>query len=225
MAGPDAREFCPSCGTPRTGSFRFCRSCGFDYDTLPEQSYLIPDPPLVAPPPPSGVAPPSPIAAPAQTGWSADAPAPKSRSPWLMVGVFVAILAILALIPFAGGLLRGLGDGSQGISPAGLPPAGAIWFGTTFDPSTMQISGQKTAVGTQEPFSIVAHLTRSIDASELIMRISLNGQLLSNGKVNASGTGDVWGFSPGPLFQAGTWRYELTDIGGNVLASGQVEAS
>jgi hypothetical protein len=26
-------EYCPSCRTERTGSFRFCRSCGFDFDT------------------------------------------------------------------------------------------------------------------------------------------------------------------------------------------------
>ena len=25
-------DWCPNCGTARTGSFRFCRSCGFDYD-------------------------------------------------------------------------------------------------------------------------------------------------------------------------------------------------
>lgn len=25
-------SFCPKCGTQRTGSFRFCRSCGYDFD-------------------------------------------------------------------------------------------------------------------------------------------------------------------------------------------------
>ena len=29
-----ADAFCPRCGTPRTGSFRFCRNCGLDLDTL-----------------------------------------------------------------------------------------------------------------------------------------------------------------------------------------------
>lgn len=28
-----ASEFCPSCGQQRTGSFRFCRGCGFDFDS------------------------------------------------------------------------------------------------------------------------------------------------------------------------------------------------
>ena len=26
---------CPKCGTPRVGAFRYCRSCGFDFDVLP----------------------------------------------------------------------------------------------------------------------------------------------------------------------------------------------
>lgn len=30
-----AREFCPQCGNARTASFRFCRTCGFDYDSAP----------------------------------------------------------------------------------------------------------------------------------------------------------------------------------------------
>jgi hypothetical protein len=29
-------EFCPNCGNARTGAFRFCRSCGFDFDGRPE---------------------------------------------------------------------------------------------------------------------------------------------------------------------------------------------
>jgi hypothetical protein len=27
--------FCPKCGTRRVGAFRFCRSCGFDFDIVP----------------------------------------------------------------------------------------------------------------------------------------------------------------------------------------------
>ena len=26
-------QFCPNCGAQRTGAFRFCRSCKFDFDT------------------------------------------------------------------------------------------------------------------------------------------------------------------------------------------------
>ncbi len=52
-----ATALCPNCGTARTGSFRFCRSCGldFDADTLgastatPGVLGSLPDPTPVAP--------------------------------------------------------------------------------------------------------------------------------------------------------------------------------
>ena len=64
-----------------------------------------------------------------------------------------------------------------------------------------------------------------MDASALAIRTSWNGQLVSTVAVTAKGSGDVWGFSPGPLFMAGEWKYDLTDIGGNVLASGTITAT
>lgn len=45
-----ATEFCPRCGYARTGSFRFCRSCGLDFDLLPGQPGGQPEPkPRAAP--------------------------------------------------------------------------------------------------------------------------------------------------------------------------------
>jgi len=38
--------FCPTCGTRRVGAFRFCRSCGFDFDTVP--AIHAPVPPMVS---------------------------------------------------------------------------------------------------------------------------------------------------------------------------------
>lgn len=34
-----ASDLCPTCGTPRVGSFRFCRSCGLDFDATIQSSY------------------------------------------------------------------------------------------------------------------------------------------------------------------------------------------
>jgi hypothetical protein len=55
-------EFCPRCGESRTGGFRFCRKCGFDYEAPPEvqppdsRPAVAPRPPVPSapsPPPPS----------------------------------------------------------------------------------------------------------------------------------------------------------------------------
>lgn len=56
-------RFCPGCGTPRLGAFRWCRSCQLDFDTMtdpaarPNQTSVLP----VAAPPPSS----KPVAVPA----------------------------------------------------------------------------------------------------------------------------------------------------------------
>jgi hypothetical protein len=42
--------FCPKCGTRRVGAFRFCRSCGFDFDTVP--AIHAPVQPMVSQPAP-----------------------------------------------------------------------------------------------------------------------------------------------------------------------------
>src|SRR5438094_8136284 len=50
-----ASEFCPSCGTPRTGSFRFCRKCQFDFDSTEQLASSTPAQPVapsVSPPAP-----------------------------------------------------------------------------------------------------------------------------------------------------------------------------
>ena len=64
-----------------------------------------------------------------------------------------------------------------------------------------------------------------MDASELYWRVSLEGRVVTNPSVNASGRGDVWGFKMDPISVPGSWTFELTDIGGNVLASGELRVS
>ena len=44
-----ASAFCPQCGTARTGPFRFCRSCGLDFEGLPAAAEHSLAPPRAAP--------------------------------------------------------------------------------------------------------------------------------------------------------------------------------
>lgn len=51
-----AAEFCPRCGRARTGAFRFCRDCGFDFDTATATARMpvpsaTPDSPMSPAPP------------------------------------------------------------------------------------------------------------------------------------------------------------------------------
>ena len=115
-------------------------------------------------------------------------------------------------------------DGDRSAN-ADIPPEGSVWFGSTFDPETFEIRERVQSVSTTETFALVASLPRVMDADEINVRLLLDGQTISNESINATGSGDIWGLTAGPLFSAGVWRFEFTDIGGNVLASGDIRAT
>jgi hypothetical protein len=135
----------------------------------------------------------------------------------VFLGLVVVVIYVITRF-FAGG-------GSPSITDsADVPPAGSIWFGSTFDTDTLELSGRTSSVSASQSFAMVGHTRRSLEADELVIRIYWNGNLVNSSKPDASGSGDLWGFSPGPLTQTGNWKFEITDVGGNVLASGTVLA-
>jgi hypothetical protein len=119
-------------------------------------------------------------------------------------------------------LLAGCGPSAN---PDDVPPEGEIWFGSTFDTETFELSGRTKEVSTTEVFALVGTLPRSVNASELVIRSVWEGQQVASEPANASGSGEVWGFTYGPLVSPGEWTIEFTDIGGNVLASGTLTAT
>jgi hypothetical protein len=208
-----AREFCPQCGTGRVGALRFCRSCAFDYDSLPPAESRAASPAETHDQPTAGVAP------------SAAVPEASSRNvSRLLIGLALGVAIVIGGFYILNNRIPSIGP-SSGVSGANLPPAGAIWFGSSFDPSTFEIRGRTTSISSQTAFSAVARLTREMAGSDLSIRISYNGAVISSSAVTWQGSGDVWGFSPGALMAAGEWRYELVDVGGNVLASGTITAT
>jgi hypothetical protein len=207
-----AGSFCPQCGNQRTGSLRFCSQCGFDFWQVATRS--------AAPSQERPTVRPEPTSAPAAPAELRARPAVGTLGKVVLGLIVLAVLAGVYAVVSNGGI--GLGGGT---SKADVPPVGQIWFGQSFDPSTMAMSGRTTSVGAQTAFSMVAHLPKSMDGSQLDVRAYLNGDLITTQAANAKGSGDLWGWSAGPLFQTGTWRYEITDLGGNVLASGEVTAT
>lgn len=108
---------------------------------------------------------------------------------------------------------------------ADVPPAGEVWFGSSFDTDTFEIQDRFTTVDAHQSFSMVAHFPEQVDAAEFSIRVYWKGELVNTTPSNASGSGDLWGYSPGPLIERGVWRYEFIDIGGNILASGEITAT
>ena len=199
--------FCPKCGTPRTGE-RFCAKCGNDFWRSASAGETS-----------DGSAQPA----------SAVPPTVRRRAGIgtfgkILLGLIAAAVVVGIIVLASGGFIFGSG-GPAPQGDADTPPAGTIWFGSSFDPDTLVIAGRTTTVGTQAPFAMVAHLTRSIDGSQMSVRAYWNGSLITTQAANAKGSGDLWGWSLGSLVQAGEWRYEVIDVGGNVLASGSVTAA
>jgi hypothetical protein len=221
-----ATEYCPRCGATRIGSFRYCRSCQFDFESPPDAQ-----PPRVAAPPPapslttpvksfteqyagtpfgqpSGVAPEAPVpVAVARPGW---------LGPALVIGVLaVAFVAVLAV--------SGAFNSKKTVAPSDVPANGEIWFGSTYDPSTFALSGQTTSVSAGTAVALVAALTRPATAGErLTINTTIAGTQIPVGFATMDAGDDVMAdHLTGSLFALpGTYVIEVQDAGGNVLASG-----
>jgi hypothetical protein len=100
-----------------------------------------------------------------------------------------------------------------------VPPVGSMWFGTTFDASTLEIEGQTSSFATGASFAWVAHLPRSISSGDANLRITVDNQTLTTIPFTLSGSGDVVGSTYTAVF-AGSWTMAVVDVGGNVLAPG-----
>jgi hypothetical protein len=140
-----------------------------------------------------------------------------SRRP-VVVGLVVAVLVVALIGAWQLGLFARL-TSSAGTA-GNIPPTGQIWFGSSFDPSTFALSGITTTARTGSTVALVALLPRSISSGTANMRVSLNGTLVVNQAVTMTGSGELFGTTAGPFTIPGTYKYELVDLGGNVLASG-----
>ena len=130
----------------------------------------------------------------------------------------MAVLALVAVV--AGGSYVMTGGQLFG----NIPPEGSIWFGTSFDPDTYEVSGRLTSVGPDETFVMVGRLPRSLAGPRLVIRAYLDGVLITIAWTASNAEGGIWGFNLGPIDKPGTWRYEIAEIGGSTLASGEVVA-
>ena len=95
-----AGAFCPRCGAQRTGSYRFCASCAFDFED-PQLAEAPSHAPPAAPvwgqsPPPAGPVPAAPPP-PAVSGWG---PPPTTTPARSFATACLVVAALIVLIPF-----------------------------------------------------------------------------------------------------------------------------
>ncbi len=166
-------------------------------------------------PGPDGIVPPS--------QWSTATP--RSRG-WPIVILLAAAITVAAVVAFVrqvdGGIL-GVGGPEGSAEPLvdGLPSAGQIWFGTSYDADTFEVRGRINAAPINKKFVVVGQLPTVVDMSTLRLRISLNGMVEVDDPVGLTGDGDLFALDYTPPLR-GIYRFELT-LDGSVVAGGGIQ--
>ncbi len=186
---------CWNCGTPYPTSAPTCPTCG---KARPQAS------PITVTVGPTG---------PASTrAWASLL---GSRRNWIVAGV---VMVLLLLAAWQTGLIARL---TSPAGPAGnVPPAGQIWFGSSFDPTTFSVTSQTATAKVGSNVAMVAQLSHPISSGQGELRVSLNGNTVQNQSLPVRGSGQLAGAMVTPYSLPGSYFYEITDSGGNVLASG-----
>lgn len=142
---------------------------------------------------------------------------PKRRNTlrWILLG-----LVAIGLLYLSGQLVVP-GLPKMGVASANVPPVGEIWFGSSFDASTFELRSKTSSGSVGQTFALVAHLSRAISTGEANLRISLDGTTAVNQAIQASGSGELFGLTYSPPV-SGSYRFEITDVGGSILASGTI---
>jgi len=145
----------------------------------------------------------------------------------LIVGLVVLVLGVA----YQGGLIDNLtstfNSAANGVdttvpSTADIPPAGTVWFGDTFDPSTFEIANRATTGKVGDTLAFVGHLTER--GSGIQVRLTMADTTTTVPSDDIPDGSDIAGGTLNLLF-AGPMRVEFVDVGGNVLASGTLQVS
>ncbi len=105
---------------------------------------------------------------------------------------------------------------------AEVPPAGEVWFGRSFDPSTLALAGKVGTATQSGSVAAVAHLTRP--SASVNLMITGAGMTV----VGAYGQSEVdadlfgWILTGSQFYSAGPYRVTVVDAGNNVLAVGGI---
>ncbi len=141
-----------------------------------------------------------------------------------------ALVGIVAVVIVAAGLMlanAGMPATSASEVPAGVatPPVGSIWFGSSFDAQTFELSGRSDHAAIGTTVASVARLAHPMTDGEASIVVMLNGTILASTPLHLAGSGAkdlvAWTFA---LPVAGTFQIEVAGPDGATLASGSITA-
>lgn len=110
---------------------------------------------------------------------------------------------------------------SSGSVPAkNVPPAGTVWFGTSFDTTTFVLSGQASTFPHGQ-VAMVAHFEHKVPGGQAVS-LQIDGVAFGSQTASASDY-DVYGLMLSAIYlPVGSHTVSIDDAGGNSLAAGTV---
>ena len=148
----------------------------------------------------------------------ATAPSGASSSGLLRALAFVGLAVIFLAVVYVGWARP---SGATTVPAGDLPPAGSIWFGTSFDTTTFAIAGHTSMFTPGDPLVLVAHFSRTIPGGQAI-NLLYDGQTLKSVAASTSDYDACGQTLSSALLPTGGHTFTIQDLGGNQLANGSL---
>ena len=133
-----------------------------------------------------------------------------------------ALVLVVLLLAGCGG--DGGGDGGGGGGE--FPPGNVVWFGSSYDPTSVALIGKATTLKQGTPMAAVARLFTPRSPSTVQVVISSGSTVRAPVPVGAANSGeqsDVFGIDLTPFgLTPNTWIVNFVDAQERILASGFV---
>jgi hypothetical protein len=102
-----------------------------------------------------------------------------------------------------------------------VPPAGSIWFGSSFDTKSFEIRDRADSFTLGVSVALVAHLSKTVPAG-YAATIEIDGHSIPTTVAPSAGM-EFYGVTiPSAFLTPGVHHVRVSDIGGNELASGSL---
>ncbi len=132
--------------------------------------------------------------------------------PVRIVGLIVLVVGLAISV----GLLLSRNGGS-----ANVPPAGSIWFGSSFDTKSFEIRDRANSFTSGARVALVAHLSQTVPAG-YAATIDIDGYSTPTSVAPSAGMDSYGVVIPSAFLTPGIHHVRVSDIGGNELASGSL---
>lgn len=114
--------------------------------------------------------------------------------------------------------------GGRPVAADDVPPAGSMWFGSSFDTTTFAMTGRTTTIRFGSQVAYVAHLTRPSTGESFVLSLDIGGLPATWPGGQLEPGDEIMGqvLPAAEIYQPGPLTVRVVDAGGTTLAEGTV---